>query len=58
MKDYSSVGSEEEESNSDFEQWSAVDGDSDDNYEFIPDADEVESDTNIGQVVKPAQFEE
>ena len=29
------------------------------NYnEVIPDADEVESDTDIGQVVKPAQFEE
>ena len=58
VKDTSSVGSEDEESNRDFKQRSAVDGASDDNDEFIPDADELESDTDIGQVVKPAQFEE
>ena len=58
VKDSRSVGSEDEESNSDFEQRSAVDGASDNNYELIPDEDEVESDTNIGQVVKPSQFEE
>ena len=58
VKDFRRVGIEDEESNSDFEQRSAVDGASDNNYELIPDEDEVESDTNIGQVVKPSQFEE
>ena len=53
-----SVRSEYEESNRDFEQRSAVDRASDNIDEFVPNADEVESDTDIGQVVKPAQFEE
>ena len=58
VKDSSSVGSEDEESDINFEQQSALDGARDNNDEVIPDADKVESDTDIGQVVKPAQFEE
>ena len=58
MKDASSVGSEDEESDSNFEQRSVVDGASDDNDEVIPDSDEVESDTDIGQVVNPSKVEE
>ena len=54
VKDARSVGSEDEESDSDFGQPSVVDGTSDDNDEVIPDADEVESDIDIGQVVKTA----
>ena len=53
VKDSSSDRSGYEESDSDFEQRSLVEND-----EFIPDADKVESDTNICQVVNPAQFEE
>ena len=45
VKDDSSVGSEDEEINSDFEQQSAVDGAIYDNDEVIPDADEVEYNT-------------
>ena len=56
VKDAISIGSEDEESDRNFEQRSAVDEASDDNYEVIPDADEVESDTEIGQVVKPAHI--
>ena len=58
VKDAISVRSEDEESNSDFEQQSAVDGASNDNDEVIPDADEVESDTDIGQFFNPSQFEQ
>ena len=58
VKDAISVGSEYEESDSNLEQWSAVDGARDNNDDFIPDVDKVESDTDIGQVVNRAQFEE
>ena len=58
MKDASSVGSEDEESNSNSEQRSAVDRYRDENDEVIPDADEVESDTDIGPFFNPSQFEE
>ena len=58
VKDASSVRSEDEQSNSDFEQRNTVDGAIDDSGEVIPDADEVGYDTDIGQVFKPAQFEE
>ena len=58
MKDASIVRSEDEESDSDFEQQSAVDGANGNNDEVIPDADEVDSNTDIGKVFKPAQFEE
>ena len=51
VKDAISVGSEYEESDSNLEQWSAVDGARDNNDDFTPDADKVESDTDIGQVV-------
>ena len=58
MKYAISVGSEDEESDSNFDQRSAVDGARDDNDEVITDADEVESDTDIGQVVNLEKFEE
>ena len=58
VKYTSSVGREDEESDNDFEQRSGVDIASKNNDEVIPDADEVESDIDIGQVVKTAQFEE
>ena len=54
VKDASSVGSEDKESDRDFEKRSEVDGSSNDNDELIPDVDDVGSDTGIGQVVKPA----
>ena len=54
MKDASIVRSEDEESDSDFEQQSAVDGANGNNDEVIPDADEVDSNTDIGKVFKPA----
>ena len=54
VKYTSSVGREDEESDNDFEQRSGVDIASKNNDEVIPDADEVESDIDIGQVVKTA----
>ena len=58
VKDSIIVGSGDEESNSNFEQRIEVDRASDNNDEVIPDGDEVESNTDLGKVVKPAQFEE
>ena len=58
VKDARSAGNEYAESNSDFEQRSSVEGVSDGYDEVITDADEVKSDTDIGQVFKPSKFEE
>ena len=58
VKYTSSVGREDEESDNDFEQRSGVDIASKNNDEVIPDADEVESDTDIGQFFNPSQFEQ
>ena len=58
VKYTSSVGREDEESDNDFEQRSGVDIASKNNDEVIPDADEVEYNTDIGQVVNPEKFEE